>query len=405
MFKCRRVLWVLLILTIMAPVQVFGSDPAEESKYSGDVSEDTPLEAVDEPGPESTDGKKTKKAKDPNRGRFLPIPIFITEPAIGEGFGLALTYFHRQKDVPDERSLASMHSISDASKEQAPPPTITGVFGAYTSNDTKAGGIGHMNTFKDDHIRYTGVAALADVNSTFYLLDQPFKFNLRGTMVYQEVRFRIGDSKWFWGLGMSYLDASSAFRVDLPEDIPLDLFRKDLKNNGLAVKVAWDTRDNTALPSNGQLFDLALWRYDETVGGDYDYWNAKLKLISFHKLSEKFVLGARLEVSAIDGSAPFFAIPWVTLRGIPALRYQGDRVGVFEVEGRYNLAPRWAVLGFAGAGSVSSQKPAIDTDQSIYSYGLGARYKIFDEQNVWVGIDIAKGPEEFNWYIQVGHAW
>jgi len=47
----------------------------------------------------------------------------------------------------------------------------------------------------------------------------------------------------------------------------------------------------------------------------------------------------------------------------------------------------------------------IFTAQSIYSYGLGGRYKIFEAQNVWVGLDIARGPEETYWYIQVGHAW
>ena len=101
--------------------------------------------------------KPEKKAKDPNRGRFLPIPIIITEPAIGEGLGLAMAYFHRAKDSSDKRTVASPDSIGEASREQAPPPTVTGVFGAYTNSGTAAGGIGHMNTFKDDHIRFTGV--------------------------------------------------------------------------------------------------------------------------------------------------------------------------------------------------------------------------------------------------------
>ena len=48
--------------------------------------------------------KQNKKPKDPARGRFLPIPIFITEPAIGEGLGIALAYFHRTKDLPEGRS-------------------------------------------------------------------------------------------------------------------------------------------------------------------------------------------------------------------------------------------------------------------------------------------------------------
>jgi hypothetical protein len=63
------------------------------------------------------------------------------------------------------------------------------------------------------------------------------------------------------------------------------------------------------------------------------------------------------------------------------------------------------MVAFAGSGSVASNVPVIDTEQSIYSYGLGGRYKIFEAQNVWVGIDIARGPEETYWYIQIGHAW
>ena len=393
----------LIILALLIPFPVSGNqnqdttdlDEVDVSGYIAEVTEQTGQSA----------GKKKKEPKDPHRGRFLPIPIFITEPAIGEGLGLGLAYFHRAKDTPDGTTVASPGSIEHASKEHTPPPTVSGVFGALTSNDTAAVGIGHMNTFKDDHIRLTAAAAYADVNSTFYVLDQPFKFNLEGLMIYQETRFRLGDSSWFWGIGLSYLDASNVFEVELPDDAPIEFFRTDLKNSGMSAKLAWDTRDNTSMPNNGRFIDLSLWRYDEFFGGDYDYWSAKLKLLSFHQLHQKFVLGLRLEISTVDGQPPFFAIPWVSLRGIPALRYQGDGVGVAEIEARYNFTPRWAVVGFAGTGSVSSDLPLIDTEQSIYSYGLGGRFNIFEAQNIWVGLDIARGPEETAWYIQVGHAW
>jgi hypothetical protein len=386
---------LLFFMALLVSSPVMGNQaPEDEPSATGAIEE-----SAEEPE------KKKKKTRDPNRGRFLPIPIVITEPAVGEGLGLALAYFHRAKEGLNTKTVASPGSIGDVSKEQAPPPTVTGVFGAYTSNKTAAGGIGHMNTFKDDHIRFTGVVAVADVNSTFYVVDHPFKFNLSGTMIYQETRFRIRDSKWFAGVGLSYLDASSAFEVDIPDEAPIDLFRSNLRNAGLSAKLAWDTRDNTSMPNSGQLIDLAMWRYDENIGGDFNYWNGKIKLLSFHALHEKFVLGLRLEYSAVDGRAPFFAIPWVSLRGIPALRYQGDRVLVGEIEGRYNFSPKWAVIGFAGSGSVASDIPVIDTEQSIYSYGLGGRYRIFEAQNIWVGLDIARGPEETNWYIQIGHAW
>ena len=63
------------------------------------------------------------------------------------------------------------------------------------------------------------------------------------------------------------------------------------------------------------------------------------------------------------------------------------------------------MIGFAVKGWVSSDVPIIDTEQRIYNFGVGGRYKIFEAQNIWVGIDIAKGPEDYAWYIQVGQAW
>ena len=405
----RAALAALLILTMAVSPVVFGEQNKVEIEQDT-ASEESSTDEEKETGGEE-DGKKRKSfwqrqnEKDPNRGRLLPIPVFITEPAIGDGLGLVLAYFHPKKAVSEKDRVASLESLGSASSEQEPPPTVTGVFGAYTSNETAAAGAGHMNTFKDDHIRFTGVAAWADVNSTFFIADQPFKFNLEGVLAYQETRFRIGDSRWFWGIGLSYLNADTAFRVDLPDETPLELFPNSLTNVGLAGKLAWDSRDNTSMPNSGQLADFAIWRYDDAIGGDYDYWNAKLKLTSFHPFGEKFVLGLRLEYQATSGDAPFFAYPYVNLRGIPALRYQGDRVLVGEIEGRYNFTRRWAMIGFAGSGKVNSDLPIFDTQQNIYNYGLGARYKIFDVQNVWVGIDIARGPEEFNWYIQVGQTW
>jgi hypothetical protein len=401
----RKPLLFLFILVLAGPIPVLGKQNTRLGQPETGTTENTNAPIEDQEDLPDTKKSKKKKQKDPNRGRILPIPVFITEPAVGDGLGLVIAYFHRKKDQPEGTTVASPNSIGELSKEQAPPPTVTGIFGAYTSNETRAGGIGHMNSFKDDHIRFTGLAAYADLNSTFYLLDQPFKFNLNGFLAYQETRVRFRDSKWFWGIGLSYLDANTSFKLELPEEAPIDLFGVDLKNVGLSGKLAWDSRDNTSMPNTGQLIDLSLWRYDEALGGDYDFWNAKLKLLSFHQLHEKFVLGVRFEYSAIDGRAPFFAIPWVSLRGIAAMRYQGDRVGVAELEGRYNFTAKWAMVGFTGFGKVSSDIPVFDTQQDIYSYGLGARYKIFDAQNIWVGIDIARVPEDYNWYIQVGQAW
>ena len=54
---------------------------------------------------------------------------------------------------------------------------------------------------------------------------------------------------------------------------------------------------------------------------------------------------------------------------------------------------------------VTTTGSALATTDDIHSYGAGIRLQALREQNVWVGVDIAKGPEEYAWYVQVGHAW
>jgi hypothetical protein len=207
------------------------------------------------------------------------------------------------------------------------------------------------------------------------------------------------------GGSLSYMDADTAFGIGLPDDPEPGRFSSDLRNAGVSALAAYETRDNSMNPRSGRFVEMSLWRYDEALGGDYNYWNAKLKALSFHSLSDKSTLGLRLEVSGVSGDVPFFAVPWVSLRGVPALRYQNKYAGAVEAELRYRLRPRWEVSVFGGFGFTSDEYLVYENPGSIYNFGLGGRYNVFQEHNVWVGLDIARGPEDWNWYLQVGHPW
>ena len=93
------------------------------------------------------------------------------------------------------------------------------------------------------------------------------------------------------------------------------------------------------------------------------------------------------------------------LRGIPALRYQGKTAGAVEIEGRRRLSDRWMVSVFAGAGFTDIDQDRTETRDTINTIGVGLRFLAVKEQDAWVGIDIAEGPEDVAWYIQMGNAW
>ncbi len=337
-------------------------------------------------------------------GKFLPLPIFVTEPAIGQGLGAALIYFHRD-EKKDGLKATTVREFSKAGKRSKPPPTATGIFGAYTNSDTRAIGIGHSNSFMDDTYRVLGAAAEARINSQFYLSDTPLNFKLDGNVLFTNLKRRLGDSNAFLGVTASYVDARINYDTDLPEFEGISLLDFDFVDVGLAASLIYDTRDNTMMPASGYIADLTSWRYDEGIGGDFNYQVVRFKANSYFQFGQKYVLGLRLDMAKANGEVPFYAEPYVDLRGIPALRYQGGTAGAFEVEARRRLGERWAVSVFAGAGTTELGLQESKTLDNINTFGIGLRYLALKEQDAWVGIDIAEGPEDVAWYIQMGNAW
>ena len=337
-------------------------------------------------------------------GKLLPLPIFVTEPAIGQGLGATLIYFHHDDEI-EKPKFSTTQNIGKTGERSRPPPVATAVFGLYTNNDTAAVGVGHSNTFADDRFRLRAAAMEARINSDYYIGDKPIGFRLEGNLLFAEFKTRLGDSGLFFGVSGSYANASNNFRTDVDEIDGIGLLDFDFIDAGLAASLIYDTRDNTVLPADGFLVDITHWQYDESLGGDFNYDTTRLKALWFRELGEDFVLGLRADASEVNGEPPFFAYPYVRLRGIPALRYQGDSAGAVELEGRYHIGDRWSVSAFAGAGSVRIGEEQVETGDDIRTIGVGGRFLAFREQDAWVGIDVAQGPEDLVVYIQIGSGW
>ncbi len=345
----------------------------------------------------------TDAGEDSDGGSWLVVPVVVTEPAIGEGLGAAVVYFH-SGDSGDQQRVTSVNRISKTGKQTKPPPTATGLFLARTNNGTEAFGLGHSRTTAGDRYRIAAFMAEADVSTTYFVADVPIEFQLEGSAGYAAVKRRIGDSNWFVGGAASVIDASVDFAGGNPPSQRLITPNVSFSDVGVALLAVHDERDNTMMPESGHLYDVSVTAYDDAIGGDFDYWRARLKGNWFYPYGERVVVGLRLDGSVAGGDIPFYAQPYVPLRGIPALRYQGDWAGVAETEVRYRFARRWSVLGFAGRGFVDDSDDAASND-TIEAYGLGLRWLANEKADVWIGIDVASGPDDDHWYLQMTHPW
>ncbi len=338
---------------------------------------------------------------------FLPVPFFITEPAIGTGLGLAVAYFHP--------------SGEDADREAHPhegPPSITLGVGGYTDNDTWLLGGVHQGIWKDDHLRYLGAVAALSVNARYYGLNsgrdsagnefsQGVRFKTEGGLVYQQLNFRLAESDWWAGGHFIYSDVDNEFRVNIGQDPPIELpgIRFNTTNSGLGVSIGYDGRNTTFTPTAGTRLELKYTRYDQGIGGDFNYDMYETAVFHYLPTAEHSSLGLRLEFDALRGDAPFFAYPFISLRGIPALRYQGDDVVTGELEYLWGFTSRWSLALFGGVGKAFADESAGSSDETAWAYGTGIRYRLAKKFGLQGGVDVARGPEDTAFYITMGSAW
>jgi hypothetical protein len=332
---------------------------------------------------------------------FLPIPIIITEPAVGYGLGVAVAYFHAPKEKDHEE-----HPHNG-------PPSISVGFGAKTENGTYLYGGAHSGVWKDDHIRYTGAVAKMNVNMTFFpggligeiVGDRGIDFNIDGVFLLQQAQFRLKESNWWMGGSYMYVNADNTFKLfdDLPVDLPNPGF--DFTLGALSVFVQYDGRNSTFTPTDGLSAKIKYQNYDESWGSDFNYDQFSGQLFKYTPVGDYSSLGFRLEAQTVNGEVPFFGYPFVNLRGIPAMRYQGQDMVLGEAEYLWGFTPRWSLALFGGAGYTTAIKDLDSDSKTVAAGGIGFRYRLARKLGLQAGMDIARGPEDTAFYITVGSAW
>jgi hypothetical protein len=333
-----------------------------------------------------------------DRKGFLPVPIVITEPAIGYGGGVGLLFFHRNEQATAEG--------------RPTPPDISALAAFGTENGSKGAAAGHLGFSADRRWRYAVGAGSASVNLTLYgdsgalagALPGGVAFNLEGTFAVADVRRRFGDSDW-WA-GMRYLGAKMTARFGAGGE-DLGFTQRDLAttSSGAGVVVEYDGRDSIFTPSEGIRFKLQALHFSDALGSDREFDHARGSLQGFFRVGTDIVIGLRADAQAVNGDVPFYARPYIELRGIPLMRYQGSRTALLEVEGRMNLDGRWSAIAFTGAGRAAAHAGDLGSAPTRTTVGIGARYLLARALGLHAGIDVARGPEKTAVYLIVGSAW
>jgi hypothetical protein len=330
---------------------------------------------------------------------FIVVPTIITEPALG-GIGVAVVPVFLKKHEP---------VIDENGRRRIIRPDITGGIGLYTANESWLVGAFRSGSFIKSRMSYRIMAGYGDMNLSFYENlpngnDKEFKFNFKSSAFYTQVLKQFRNPKW--SAGPQYLFLNSDIKLP-SENLPSFVDPKDINSlvSQLGGAIQFDDRDNIFTPDKGIRVQSDFFWSDKTIGSDYDAWRLNLSAIGYHPITKKLISGLRLEGEQAFGSPPFYLLPAINLRGIPSGRYQGKTSLVAETEFRWDLYRRWSLVAYAGGASAFNEWDEAFDEPLVYSYGTGFRYLLARKFKLRMGVDVARGPEEWAYYIVFGSNW
>jgi len=343
--------------------------------------------------------------KDPEDGKFdltrylldrkgaLPVPILITEPAVGLGGGGALMFF--------QQSLAER---ARSAQGRYRPPNVYGVAGFGTENGTWGTGGGGMMSLADDRWRVRGGGGYIDANLDFFGIgaasgSTPFAYSLAGYSISSTALYRLKRTDGWFAMNFRYLDLESQFETG-PVGAVLDGTRT---SSGIGPSFEFDSRDNLFTASRGFLAAVDAMFYGEAIGSDVSFQTYRARTFAYVPAGP-VVFGTRVDGRSASQGTPFYMMPYLQIRGIPAVRYQGRTTALIEEEVRWNVDPRWALTGFYGIGRAWGEQLDFEDADAHGAGGGGFRYLLAREMGIYSGVDFAWGPE-FAFYLVVGNAW
>lgn len=330
---------------------------------------------------------------------FLVVPTIITEPALG-GIGGAIVPVFLKKRPP---------VIDENGKKRFINPDITGGIAMYTANDSWMVGAFRSATLVKPKILYRVMGGYGDMNLSFYEnfpngKDLEFKLNFKTSIFYTQWLKQFRNAKWSAGPQYLYMNSD----INLPTaNLPSFAKLKDINStvSQLGGAIQFDGRDNIFTPDKGIRLQSDFYWSDKTIGSDYDAWRLNLSAIGYHPITDKLIMGLRFEGEQTFGNPPFYLRPGINLRGIPAGRYQGKTSLVGETEFRWDLYKRWSLMGYGGLASAFNDWDDAFAKPVVYSYGTGFRYLLAKKFKLRMGVDVARGPEEWAYYIVFGSNW
>jgi hypothetical protein len=143
----------------------------------------------------------------------------------------------------------------------------------------------------------------------------------------------------------------------------------------------------------------------ESLGATEEFERFQQVVMGWLPLGEQVTLGLRGDYQWSSDGTPFFLRPYIKLRGVQAMRYQGDEMASAEIEARWQMRERWSLVGAVGYGEAHTDRDLYSASRDVVSGAVGFRYLLARVFGLHAGLDVGFSEGTTAVYIQVGNAW
>jgi len=322
-----------------------------------------------------------------------------TEPALGDfGISAFAVWIRPNKAYQD--------SINGQIIQTRAKPNLLTAGGMYTANNSWGVFGASVGVIKKWRSNYRLMGGLFDMNLKFYrdsdaAGEESFLFNIEMIPVTGQLIKQLGTSNWFSGVNYSWqkftLARSNPAFFRPGEEVAY------VSRPGIVLE--YDSRDNVFTPNKGFRWNTILSTSARWLGSEFAFSSVSSAVFGYIPVSPRLISGYRIEFQYMWGDAPFYLLPYIDMRGIPAMRYQGNTLGLAETEWRWDFHSRLSGVAFVGIGKAVTLDQSWKNSRWHPTGGMGFRYLLARQLKLRAGIDVAHGSEQWAYYIVLGSNW
>lgn len=271
----------------------------------------------------------------------------------------------------------------------------------YTSNKTKYWAVGSKLYLNKDNYRITMGYGDASVNFQYYdeIGGSFIDFNTLHGLFLIEVQRRVY-KRWYLGLRYAKRETTTTFDGQPSGEIT------NMSNMGFVI--SHDTRDFIYNPSHGDYLNIKTGFYRDFLGSDYTFENIDFDYTKFFNISDHKVVAARVTALIATGDVPFEGQNVVgreDIRGYTDGKHRANQVYDIQGEYRWNFYKKWGMVAFGGVAVAVDSPSDITFDGLLPAVGVGIRFMAIPSEKINIGIDIAKGIDDYGIYFRIGEVF